>query len=202
MSPFRREPALSDGGRSSAVSQRRGGTVFRCGGDCRRNKNDAESWAPIQAWLLNHRWQGRTIIVMHHSGKSGPQRGTSKREDVMDTIIKLKKQPEACTETESVIDLTFEKSRDFYGKDAEQLRLRFSTEDGWATWRSEPLRDVQADRVNDMRKAGWKQKDIARELKVSPSRISQIVKEMRERGENEAPSSPVRKNRVREKETV
>ncbi len=89
-------------------------------------ENDAESWAPIQAWLLSHRWRGRTIIVMHHSGKSGQQRGTSKREDVMDTIIKLKKEPEACTETESVFDLTFEKSRDFYGKDAEQLRLRFN----------------------------------------------------------------------------
>lgn len=165
-------------------------------------ENDAESWAPIQAWLLSHRWRGRTVIVMHHSGKSGQQRGTSKREDVMDTIIKLKKEPEACTETESVFDLTFEKSRDFYGKAAEQLRLRFSTEDGWATWRSEPLRDVQADRVKEMMRAGVKQKDIARELKVSPGRISQIVKEIRERGENDAALSPVPKNRVNEKEKV
>ena len=69
-------------------------------------ENDAESWAPIQQWLLDQRCQLRTVILMHHAGKSGQQRGTSKREDVMDTIIKLKKQPEECTETESVFDLT------------------------------------------------------------------------------------------------
>lgn len=162
-------------------------------------ENDAESWAPIQAWLLDHRWQGRTILVLHHSGKSGQQRGTSKREDVMDTIIKLKKQPEACTETESVFDLTFEKSRDFYGEAAESMRLRFSTEGDRAKWRAEPMRDVQAEKVREMMKAGMKQKDIAREMNVSPGRVSQIVKEMRERGDERAISRRSRSDRVRER---
>ncbi|ESZ69538.1 hypothetical protein X727_16825 [Mesorhizobium sp. L103C119B0] len=162
-------------------------------------ENDAESWAPIQEWLLSHRWQGRSIIVMHHSGKSGQQRGTSKREDVMDTIIKLKKQPEASTETESAVDLTFEKSRDFYGQEAEPLRLWFSIKDGLATWRAEPMRDVQAEKVREMLKAGMKQKDIAREMDVTAGRISQIAKEIRERGEGNVTSRLGRRHRVRER---
>ncbi|MER8435399.1 AAA family ATPase [Mesorhizobium sp. M1312] len=162
-------------------------------------ENDAESWAPVQAWLLDHRWHGRTIIVLHHSGKSGQQRGTSKREDVMDTIIKLKKQPEVCTETESVFDLTFEKSRDFYGEAAESMRLRFSTEGDRAKWRAEPMRDVQAEKVREMLKARMKQKDIAREMNVSPGRVSQIVKEIRERGEERAISRRSRSDMVRER---
>ena len=42
-------------------------------------ENEAESWAPIQDWLLTHRWQGRTIILVHHEGKGGKPRGSSKR---------------------------------------------------------------------------------------------------------------------------
>jgi len=54
-------------------------------------ENEAESWAPIQDWLLQHRWRGRTVILVHHQGRSGLSRGTSKREDVMDTMIGLRK---------------------------------------------------------------------------------------------------------------
>ncbi len=142
-------------------------------------ENDAESWAPIQAWLLNHRWQGRTVVLMHHTGKSGQQRGTSKREDVMDTIISLRKQPDECTDTESVFDLTFAKSRDFFGQDAEPMRLRFCIEDGQARWTGEPLRDARREKVREMLDAGTKQKDIARELGVTPGRVSQIVKDLK-----------------------
>ncbi len=160
-------------------------------------ENEAESWAPIQSWLLSHRWQGRTIIVMHHSGKSGQQRGTSKREDVMDTIIKLKKIPEACSSSESVFDLNYDKSRDFYGKNAEPMRLQFSTAKGRAKWRGGPLRDVQADKVDEMLKSGMTQKEIARELNLSPGRISQIVKNNRERETNDPASSRVREKKAR-----
>ena len=38
-------------------------------------ENDAEVWAPIQQWLLDQRCQLRTVILMHHAGKSGQQRG-------------------------------------------------------------------------------------------------------------------------------
>ena len=161
-------------------------------------ENDAESWAPIQEWLLSQRWQGRTVIVMHHSGKSGQQRGTSKREDVMDTIIKLKKQPEEGTDTESVYELVFEKSRDFYGKAAEPMHLRFCIVDGRASWQAVAMRDVQADKVREYLKAGMKQKDIASEMGLSPGRVSQIVKELRQSPISKVVPSSGRRLRVRE----
>ena len=48
-------------------------------------ENDSESWLPIQTWLLGLRRQGKTVVVVHHAGKTGAQRGTSSREDVLDT---------------------------------------------------------------------------------------------------------------------
>jgi len=54
-------------------------------------ENDAESWQPLQTWALRHRAQGRSVIFIHHSGKGGAQRGTSRREDVLDTVIGLRR---------------------------------------------------------------------------------------------------------------
>jgi len=53
-------------------------------------ENEAESWLPVQNWVLRHRRQGRAVILLHHAGKGGAQRGTSKREDVLDTVISLR----------------------------------------------------------------------------------------------------------------
>jgi hypothetical protein len=50
------------------------------------NENEAEGWLPMQSWALRHRRQGRTGVLLHHAGKGGGQRGTSKREDVLDTV--------------------------------------------------------------------------------------------------------------------
>jgi putative DNA primase/helicase len=40
--------------------------------------NDAESWGPIQDWLLRLRL---SVLIVHHAGKGGTQRGTSRREE-------------------------------------------------------------------------------------------------------------------------
>jgi len=37
----------------------------------------------VQGWLLVLRRRGISVMVIHHAGKSGLQRGTSRREDVL-----------------------------------------------------------------------------------------------------------------------
>lgn len=54
-------------------------------------ENEAESWLPVQEWALEQRRAGRTVVFVHHAGKGGQQRGTSRREDVLDTVIALRK---------------------------------------------------------------------------------------------------------------
>ena len=53
------------------------------------NENDKEAWDPINHWLISLRQLEITVIMVHHAGKSGLQRGTSGREDPLDVIIKL-----------------------------------------------------------------------------------------------------------------
>jgi hypothetical protein len=53
--------------------------------------NSAGSWTSMQEWILRLRRRGIAVLLMHHSGKSGGQRGTSRREDVLDTVIGLRR---------------------------------------------------------------------------------------------------------------
>lgn len=52
-------------------------------------ENESESWRPIQTWLLDLRRRGISVLLVHHAGKGGQQRGTSSREDILDTVINL-----------------------------------------------------------------------------------------------------------------
>ena len=53
-------------------------------------ENEAESWLPIQQWALEMRSQGKSVLFIHHAGKSGQQRGSSRREDVLDLVMELR----------------------------------------------------------------------------------------------------------------
>ena len=62
---------------------------------CRTGKeNESQSWQTMQAWLLELRRRGMAVLLIHHAGKSGDQRGTSAREDIMDTVISLRRPRE------------------------------------------------------------------------------------------------------------
>lgn len=60
---------------------------------CRTGKeNEGDSWLPVQEWALQLRRRGISVLFVHHAGKGGAQRGTSRREDVLDTVIVLRQR--------------------------------------------------------------------------------------------------------------
>ncbi|MGH6737075.1 MAG: AAA family ATPase [Methyloceanibacter sp.] len=147
-------------------------------------ENSPEDWLPVQDWLMSHRWRGRTMLMIHHAGKGGSQRGTSKREDTPETSIKLTKQPRDAdaADDESLFELEYMKGREVFGAGEEPLRLRLAIRDGRVTWTHETVRDARKEKVREMLDAGMKQRDIARELGVGEARVSQIKKELTEQG--------------------
>jgi AAA domain len=52
-------------------------------------ENEADSWEKVNAWLLDLRRRKIAVIIVHHAGRSGEMRGTSKREDNVFWIIAL-----------------------------------------------------------------------------------------------------------------
>jgi hypothetical protein len=87
-------------------------------------ENDAEDYAPFQAWVLRQRREGRSVVLVHHGGKSGAQRGSSKKEDILDTVICIRRPPDHSAEQGARFEVHFEKSRGFYGPDAEPFEAQ------------------------------------------------------------------------------
>jgi DNA-binding MarR family transcriptional regulator len=52
-------------------------------------ENEADSWELVNNWLLDLRRRKVAVIIIHHAGRSGEMRGTSKREDNVFWIIAL-----------------------------------------------------------------------------------------------------------------
>ena len=52
-------------------------------------ENEADSWELVNNWLLDLRRRKIAIVIVHHAGRSGEMRGTSKREDSVFWIIAL-----------------------------------------------------------------------------------------------------------------
>jgi len=52
-------------------------------------ENEADSWELVNPWLLDLRRRKIAVVIIHHAGRSGEMRGTTKREDNVFWIIAL-----------------------------------------------------------------------------------------------------------------
>ena len=66
---------------------------------------------PIQKWALRQRSKGKSMAFIHHAVKSGPQRGTSRRRDALDTEIALKRPSDYKGDQGARFEVHFEKAR-------------------------------------------------------------------------------------------
>lgn len=160
-------------------------------------ENDAESWVTVSDWALRHRAAGRSIIFVHHSGKNGAQRGTSRREDLLDAVISLR-QPHDYEASEGArFEVHFEKARHLAGPDVESFEaaLDGTAEGGWAFESME--RNID-DQIIERLALGLSLTDIGRELGLHKSNVSRRVRDLRDKGVLPADgSAPQRRNPAR-----
>ena len=146
-------------------------------------ENEAESWQPVQTWGLAQRRAGRTVLFIHHAGKDGAQRGTSRREDVLDSVLALREPPDYLPAQGARFCVHFEKARGFHGRDAEPFEAAF----GPGGWTTRDLSDADAERAATLRGEGLSVREIAEAMGTSKSRVDRMLKRADEKREpNEA----------------
>jgi putative DNA primase/helicase len=137
-------------------------------------ENEAESWLPVQQWVLSLRRRGISVLVIHHAGRNGEQRGTSRREDVLDTMITLR-HPEDYTPADGArFEVHLTKARNIYGVDAEPFEVRMHCENGAAVWTMSSITDATESRVRELLSDGLSIRQIANELHISKSAVDRI----------------------------
>lgn len=146
---------------------------------CRSGKeNEAEGWIPVQTWALRHRAAGRSVLFVHHAGKGGAQRGSSKREDLLDTVLMLKHPGGYSADKGALFEVHFEKSRHLAG--GETIPFAAQLQDG--NWMVIDIENSIFDNVVELARLGMKQADIAHELNAAKSTVHRNYKKALDAG--------------------
>jgi putative DNA primase/helicase len=152
-------------------------TLVRAG-----KENEAESWATVQDWALAHRRAGRSMLFVHHAGKGGGQRGTSKREDVLDTVIALRRPPDYRADQGARFEVHFEKARGFHGADAQPFEARYEVRDGAAMWTRTAITDAELRRVADVIGGGLSVREVGKMLEMPKSKVQRLKERAEKQG--------------------
>ena len=146
-------------------------------------ENEGESWQPVADWILRLRRRGIAVILIHHAGKGGQQRGTSKREDLLDAVIGLSRPSDYDPSQGAVFVSEFTKARNLAGADAESLEFRLGGDEDRAQWVWRTVESSTYDRIVALTKDGLKPGDICAELEINKSTVSRHLRKARELGD-------------------
>jgi putative DNA primase/helicase len=136
--------------------------------------NDEASWQSMKFWLLGLRRRGLSTLLLHHAGKGGDQRGTSAREDVLDTSISLRHPSDYRQEQGCRFEVHFTKHRGFHGSDASPFEARQHTTAFGYEWTVKDVTDANQERVAELLRDGLSVRDIAEELGLSKSTVQRF----------------------------
>lgn len=149
------------------------------------DENDNSALDKLLQWLIGLRHKGYTVVLVHHAGKNGTQRGASRREDLLDTSISLRQPPEDSEIHQGAhFQMMFPKTR---GRRPSPhiLELRLMENHGEVAWLFNEPRKV--DRGLELLRIIWEQqvktqKELADIAHVSAGAISQQCTKLRKAG--------------------
>lgn len=75
-------------------------------------REDSNSWSAIKPWLITKRLSGVAVLLIHHAGKNGQQRGSSAHEDLLDYSILLSPLPSSTNRDDTRFSVQHTKLRD------------------------------------------------------------------------------------------
>jgi len=148
---------------------------------CRLGReNEAESWLPVQEWILSLRRRGISVLLIHHANKGGGQRGTSSREDVLDTVISLRRPQDYQPQEGARVEIHLEKARGIVGEDAKPFEAILKQEGDALVWLCRDIEDVDLELVESLLSEGKTIRAIAEEVGLSKSKVGRLVKQIKE----------------------
>jgi putative DNA primase/helicase len=114
------------------------------------------------------------VLVVHHAGKGGEQRGTSRREDVLDTSISLRRPADYAPTEGARFEVHIEKGRGIHGEHARPFEARLAIADGRTVWSMKEVENVERARVATLLDLGFSIRDIAEETGIHRSKVLRL----------------------------
>lgn len=146
-------------------------------------REDSNSWAKIKNWLIKKRLQGIAVLLIHHTGKNGQQRGSSSHEDLLDYSILLSPLPSSCDRQDTRFSIEHTKLRDYIPELRQTFEYSIWTEDDVFYFEGVPASAQISQNATEMlrlRGEGLSLEVIAQELGVNKSTVSRTLKKLRD----------------------
>jgi RecA-family ATPase len=146
-------------------------------------ENESSSWSSIASWQNKLKQTGCAIVIIHHAGKGGQQRGTSSREDALDTVIALRptsKTPESGVD----VDVIFEKSRHISGIQTAAMNFKILSEPGSGVlkWEMSQAGNSKRNEVIKLLTQGLSYREISERVGVSKAMVGKYKQTAIEKG--------------------
>jgi putative DNA primase/helicase len=143
------------------------------------SESASDAWVPMQNWLLKLRRQGVSVLLVHHAGTNGRQRGTSRREDALDAVIALRHPEDYLPEQGARFEIHFEKLRnrvDAVGGipfEAKVESFAVSGQEG-IRWSSCDLKPAMLTRAAKLFTEGLTVRQVATTLRISKTEAGRL----------------------------
>ena len=155
---------------------------------------DPDPWRTVQRFLMILRRLQIAVLIVHHANKQGRQRGTSRREDIVDLVMAIRRPADYRPSEGARFELHFEKTRQLYGAAIDPIEARLAIGyDGLAQWTWTKAEEHEVDRVAALLRRGLNPNQIAAELGISKSKAYRLREQMANppaRSEDGATRSP------------
>lgn len=147
------------------------------------SESDDSSWQAISGLLLALRASGTTTLMIHHSGKGGKngrgadQRGTSRREDNLDTSVRLERPANWSEDDPPEFEWHWLKTRGFSGEPPLAIRPVFmgGEDKQLIRWEWEQLKTRLQQQILELSREGLSRAEIARELECSKRYVQKVL---------------------------
>ncbi len=143
------------------------------------SESASDAWVPMQNWLLRLRRKGIAVVLVHHAGTNGRQRGTSRREDALDTVIALRRPEDYSAAQGARFEVHFEKLRNrVEGEGAASFEARLeprATSNGeQVRWSAHPLRPPLLGQAAGLFQDGMSVREVAAMLRISKTEAGRM----------------------------
>lgn len=141
------------------------------------SESASDAWVPMQNWLLKLRREGIAVLLVHHAGTNGRQRGTSRREDALDTVIGLRRPEDYSPEQGARFEVHLEKLRNRVDGDGAvpfEAKLESTAAVDGVCWSACDLRPAILTQASALFRDGLSVREVAATLKVSKTEAGRL----------------------------
>lgn len=170
-------------------------------------ENEAESWTPMQRWLIDLKHRGKSVLLIDHSGKDPEHgnRGTSKKQDIMDAVVSLEKPTSYNVTDGAKFVMKYQKSRNVAGSILKPVGFQLETvgNQGFVSWsefkvtdpanqtKREAEKAKKLETVGNLLSQGKSYRDIESETGISKSTVGELAKQLKtEPSQESVPAEP------------